>query len=124
MSDKKLTRAQLLTAEIFSYSFANYANHVGIGHVRFEKLMPDSAAKLERAVNEEWNLSRTANELDVDTDTAAALLNSTRKALRVVDAANPASAFREAITQLVSNAAEMTTSAGSNKFVIALIYDC
>lgn len=51
-------------------------------------------------------LSRTANELGVDADTAAALLTSTRNAIKIVDAPNPAIGFREAINQLVSDAAE------------------
>ena len=100
MSDNSLTRLQLLTAEIFSYSFAHYADRVGIGNARFDKLMPDDATKLETAVNENWNISRTANELDIDADTAAALLTSTRNAISIVDAKNPARGFREAINQL------------------------
>ena len=35
-----MDREKLLAAETFSYSYANYANHLGIGHVRFEELMP------------------------------------------------------------------------------------
>ena len=106
MSDNSLNRLQLLTAEIFSYSFAHFADHVGIGNVRFDKLMPDDAQKLETAVKENWNLSRTANELGVDADTAAALLTNTRNAINIVDAPNPAIGFREAISQLVLDAAE------------------
>ena len=106
MSNKKLSRMQLLTAEIFCYSFAHYADRVGIGKLRFDKLMPEDTVKLELALKENWNLTRTAKELEVDTDTAAALLASTRNALKVVDAANPAIGFREAIIQLVSDAAD------------------
>lgn len=106
MNDKKLTRLQFLTAEIFAYSYANYANHLGIGHVRFEKLMPDDAVKLEQAVDENWDLTRLAKALDVDADTASALIASTKDALKIVDAGNPAIAFREAVTQLVAKASE------------------
>jgi len=31
----------LLAAELFNYSYANYQNHLGIGNLRFEKLMPE-----------------------------------------------------------------------------------
>ena len=34
-----MNRAQLLAAEIFGYSFANYADHLGIGNVRYERLL-------------------------------------------------------------------------------------
>ena len=44
-----MDRDHLLAAELFSYSFANYSNHLGIGHERFEKLMPQDAKLLERA---------------------------------------------------------------------------
>ena len=39
-----MTREQLLAAEIFGYSFANDQDHLGIGNVRYEQLMPASAA--------------------------------------------------------------------------------
>ena len=43
----KVNRAQLFAAEIFGYSFANYANHLSIGNVRYERLMPKDAETLE-----------------------------------------------------------------------------
>lgn len=106
MNDKKLTRQHLLAAEIFSYSFANYANHLGIGNERFEKLMPDDASILELAVNENWEINRVATAFDFDTDTASSLITKTKNALKVVDAASPVIAFREAVGQLVSKASE------------------
>ena len=104
MSDQPMTRRQLLAAEIFGYSYANYMNHLGIGNIRFDSLMPKDADKLERAVAENWNLDRVARELDVDADTAASLLSSTRDAIEVVDAKNPAEAFRIAVRQVVRRA--------------------
>ncbi len=106
MDDKILNRQQLLTAEIFGYSYANYAEHLGVGNERFEKLMPDDAAKLELAVNKNWEVSRLAKTLNVDADTASSLIASTKDALKIVDAANPAIAFREAISQLVAKTSE------------------
>ena len=44
-----MNRRQLLAAETFHYSYANYANHLGIGNIRFDKLMPDDVDTLERA---------------------------------------------------------------------------
>ena len=106
MDDKTLNRQQFLTAEIFAYSYANYAEHLGIGNERFEKLMPDDAAKLELAVNENWEITRLAKTLNVDADAASSLLASTKDAFKIVDAANPAIAFREAISQLVAKTSE------------------
>ena len=48
MTDKRLSRSQLLAAEIFGYSYAKYVDHLGIGNIRFDKLMPDDAIKLDR----------------------------------------------------------------------------
>ena len=49
-----MNRAQLLAAEIFGYSFANYADHLGIGNVRYERLMPEDVETLETAEREGW----------------------------------------------------------------------
>ena len=106
MNDKVLNRNQFLTAEIFAYSYANYADHLGIGNERFENLMPNDAATLELAVNEKWEISRLAKVLGIDSDTASSLIASTKDALKIVDAKNPAIAFREAITQLVTKTSE------------------
>ncbi len=106
MKDKTLSRQQFLTAEIFAYSYANYANHLGIGNDRFENLMPDDAAKLELAVRENWGISRVAQTLAVDSDTASSLIANTKDALKIVDARNPAIAFREAILQLVTKSSQ------------------
>jgi len=106
MDNKTLTRNQFLAAEIFAYSYANYLNHLGVGNERFDTLMPDSAAKLEQAVNEGWDISRVASELDVDCDTAASLILNTKDAISIVDASTPSAAFRQAIEKLVSKASE------------------
>jgi hypothetical protein len=106
MEDKTLSRQQFLTAEIFAYSYANYADHMGIGNDRFENLMPDDAATLEKAVIENWEIARVAKTLAVDCDAASSLIASTKDALKIVDARNPAIAFREAILQLVTKSSE------------------
>ena len=105
MSNKELSRQQLLAAEIFGYSYANYLDHLGIGNVRFDSMMPKDAETLEQAVTEKWDLERVAQALDVDTDDAAALLGAARDAIDVVDAENPAEAFRNSVRQLLRRAA-------------------
>ena len=104
MPELSLTRTQFLAAEVFSYSFANYRDHLGIGHVRFDQLMPEKALMLERAVAENWTITQVARAMEVDTDAAAAWIEGTRKALRIVDANNAADAFREAVRQVVETA--------------------
>ncbi len=102
----KLTKDHLLAAEIFGYSFANYRDHLGIGHVRYEDLMPNDAKLLRRAVNENWPLTKVAKTLKVDSDDAADLVEGANQAIAVVDASTPAESFRVAIRQLVQEASE------------------
>ena len=59
-----MNRKQLLAAETFHYSYANYANHLG-GNIRFDKWMPDDVDTLERAEQESRDDSRLAQALDV-----------------------------------------------------------
>jgi hypothetical protein len=94
-----MTRLQLLAAEIFSYSFANYAGHLGIGHLRFEKFMPDAARNLDRAEQEGWSDERLAVALEVDLKDVPLWRKRFRDAVEVVDASNPAEAFRNAVRQ-------------------------
>jgi hypothetical protein len=94
---ERMTRAQLLAAEIFKYSFANYQDHLGIGNERFEHEMPRTAELLERAVIESWPLARLARELKTDQAEATEYLDAYHHAVAVVDAENPAEAFRRAV---------------------------
>ena len=50
-----MERKHLLAAELNAYSFANYADHLGIGNNRFEMYMPDEVLLLERAEREGWS---------------------------------------------------------------------
>jgi hypothetical protein len=97
-------RYQLLAAEIYAYSYANYEDHLGIGNIRFDKLMPEGARKLERAVAENWPVGRVARELQVDEAEAQEALRAFHKAREVVDAENAAESFRAAVRQTVEHA--------------------
>ncbi len=103
-SDEQLDRYHLLAAEIFGYSFANYRNHLGIGNIRFEKLMPDDAKMLERAVLENWPLKRVADAIGESEEVAAGWLKSCRKALQVVDAPNAGESFRAGVRRSIEHA--------------------
>ncbi len=95
-----MERIHFLAAEIFSYSYANYDDHLGINE-RFDTLMPHDAEILETALKEEWPIERVAQELDASTETTRKLLFSVKGALEVVDAENPAESFRNAVRQSI-----------------------
>jgi hypothetical protein len=99
-----VNRYQLLAAEIYAYSYDNYQDHLGIGNVRFDKLMPDDARNLERAVAKNWSVQRVARELKVDEAQAQEALRAFRTALEVVDAENAAESFRCAVRQVIESA--------------------
>jgi hypothetical protein len=90
-------RLKLLAAEIYGYSFANYEDHLGIGNERYERLMPQTAETLETAEREGWSASKIAEELDVDVEQAEQLLEAFERARDIVDAENPAEAFRHGV---------------------------
>jgi hypothetical protein len=99
-----MNRYQLLAAEIYGYSYANYEDHLGIGNVRFEKLMPGTARILERAATEGWLTERIARELKMDEAEAAEALRCYYRARDVVDAENPAESFRWGVRQAIESA--------------------
>ena len=98
-----MTRDQLLAAEIFSYSFPNYAGHLGIGHLRFEKQLPDTARSLARAEKEGWSDERLAKAMEVEVSDVPAWRKRYRDAIEVVDAKSPAEAFRHAVRQSLAS---------------------
>lgn len=99
-----MDRYQLLAAEIFGYSYANYDDHLGIGNIRYDRMMPDDARILERSERENWSFSELAQALDVDEEQARKLLRAFRGACEVVDAANAAESFRWAVRQCIEHA--------------------
>ena len=92
-----MNRYHLLAAEIYSYSYANYRDRLGIGNIRYEKLMPNAASTLERAVKENWDKQRIARALEIDLQQVDEYLADYRAACEVVDAENPAESFRWAV---------------------------
>ena len=65
-----MDRLRLLAAELFGYSYANYADHLGIGNERYERLMPEAVATLETAEREGWSVLQVAEALKVDVERA------------------------------------------------------
>ena len=94
-----MTRDQLLAAEIFAYSFAHYAGHLGIGHLRFEKHMPEKARSLEQAEKEGWSDERLAKAIEIEVSEVSEWRKRYRHAVEVVDAKSPTEVFRNAVRQ-------------------------
>jgi hypothetical protein len=92
-----MNRTQLLAAETYHYSYANYADHLGIGNIRFDRLMPDTVKALEKAAAEGWPLEKLAKELGHEPAAAADLMGSFKQAKQIVDAGNPAESFRTGV---------------------------
>lgn len=103
-SGRRMTRLQLLAAEVYSYSYANYHDRLEIGNARFERLMPRTAALLEHAVAESWPLARVARKLESDEAEASEMLEAYEEAKAVVDAENPAEAFRNSVRYAIRDA--------------------
>lgn len=121
---RTMTRKQLLAAEVFGYSFANYQDHLGIGNERFERLMPAAAMVLEQATRDSWPLPRVAAELDTDEENAQDLLDAYRRAIVVIDAPNAAEAFRNAVRFTIRNgtAEGLSTEEAIEKLVTQICY--
>jgi|GEM_PF-230869 len=101
---ERLNRRQLLAAEVFSYSYAHYADH--LDKPRFHSVMPKIVDILERAVEQRWPIEKLAKKLEVNREEAEGYLESYHRALEVVDAENPAEAFRNGVRQSIQFAIE------------------
>ena len=99
-----MTHQQLLAAETFHYSYANYADHLGIGNIRFDQLMPDDVDTLEQAEQEGWDDARLAEALEVEESQVPDWRESYRRAKFVVDAPTPAESFRRGVRFSVQDA--------------------
>lgn len=96
-----MERVHYLAAEIFAYSYDNYANHLGV-NARFDRLMPASARTLEQAEREHWPDERLARALEIELSAVPEWRARYREAVEVVDAETPAAAFRSAVRQCIT----------------------
>ena len=101
-----MDRRQLLAAETFHYSYANYDNHLGIGNVRFDELMPDDVDTLEMAEQEGWDDARLAQALEVEEEDVGRWRLSYQRAKAIVDAPTPAESFRHGVRYSIQDAVE------------------
>jgi len=119
-----MNRKQLLAAETFHYSYANYANHLGIGNIRFDKWMPRDVTTLERAEREGWDDTRLAQALDIEEDHVKFWRESYRRAKHIVDAPTPAEAFRRGVRYSIQDAVEegLTDEGAIERLVTQICY--
>jgi hypothetical protein len=119
-----MDREKLLAAETFSYSYANYANHLGIGHVRFEELMPQDVRILGQAEQEGWPLKKLAQALECNEDIAERFRVSYIRAKDIVDAPNAAESFRRGVRYSILDAVEegLTGEAEIERLVTQICY--
>jgi hypothetical protein len=101
-----MDRRQLLAAETFSYSYANYDDHLGIGNVRFDKLMPDAVDTLEQAERQGWDDVHLARAMEVPEDKGGFWREAYRRSVAIVDATTPAESFRRGIRFSIQDAVE------------------
>ncbi len=104
--DQEMTDRHLLAAEYYSYSYDNYRDHLGIGHARYERLMPENAETLREAIREGWSDERIARQLEIDPDDVPEQKEMMKRALEVVKAPNPAESFRQGVRQSIEHAME------------------
>lgn len=101
-----MKRKHILAAELYSYSFENYRNHLGIGNIRFDRLMPDSVELFERAEFEDWPDDRIAREFEVELSSVPAWKEKYARAKAITNARNPAEAFRLGVRFSIEDALE------------------
>lgn len=104
-NEPRLTRKQMLAAELFGYSYANYEDHIGI-NVRFDRLMPDDVDTLEQAEREEWNAQRIAQALEIPTDRVAKYQRMFQEGREIIDTPSLAQSFRCAVRTSIQHATE------------------
>jgi hypothetical protein len=123
MNQMEMKTEHLLAAETFSYSYANYADHLGV-NVRFERLMPEYVKTLETAEEEEWNTVRLAKALELETEQAQRLLRKYQLAKEIVFAPDAAEAFRIGVKQSIEYALEqgISTTQDVDKLVEQICY--
>ncbi|HKK44315.1 MAG TPA: hypothetical protein VJ964_02255 [Balneolaceae bacterium] len=100
-----MKRIHFLAAELYCYSYDNYEAHLGV-NARFDRLMPETTALLERAEKEGWADERIAEESDLKPEDIPKWRKRFREALAIVDAESPAALFLEAVRDSVKFAVE------------------
>ena len=104
MKYEKMSKKYLLAAETFTYSYANYADH--LGNPRFDNYMPNDIDIIENIVKSKRSAKDLAKELDVDLSIAEGLLTSYLSAKDIVLAENAEASFRKGIKASILHSLE------------------
>lgn len=100
-----MERIHLLAAEIFSFGYASYKDHLGINE-QFDISMPEDAKTLETAINEEWPIEKVMQELEISEEVAIQALQAASEALDIVDSKTPTESFRKSVEYSIRYALE------------------
>jgi len=96
MKYQRMSKKYLLAAETFAYSYANYADHLGI-NPRFDKYMPKDIDIIEKVINSGKGAKELATKLDVEEEAAQQILSSYITAKDIVFAETAEASFRKAV---------------------------
>ena len=102
----KMNKKQLLAAELFSYSYDNYADHLEVGNERFTKLMPEFYEILERSQIENWPKKKIAKELEIEEDIVEQWIDRLKIAKEIIFAKNVSESFRFAVKDTIKRAVD------------------
>jgi hypothetical protein len=105
MKCQKMTEIHLLAAETFAYSYANYADHLGV-NIRFDKYMPDDIKTIKKIISKGGGAKEIAEKFDIDKEAAEGLLSRYHVAKEIVSADNAAESFRLGVKQSILYALE------------------
>ena len=123
MKYRKMSQKQILAAETFAYSYANYADHLDI-NPRFDEYMPNDIDVIEKVVKQGESAEKIASKLRIDKDDAAHLLESYLIAKEIVSAKNAAESFRRGVKASIVYAIEkgLKTEEDIENLVVQICY--
>jgi len=96
MKYKGMSKKYLLAAVTFSYSYANYADHLGI-NPRFDEYMPNDIDVIEKVIDSGKGIKELATKLDVEEEVAQQILSSYTTAKDIVFAETAEASFRKGV---------------------------
>jgi len=105
MKYEKMNEIQLLAAETFAYSYANYADHLGV-NLRFDKYMPNDIKTIEKIVSQGGGAEEIAAKLEIEKEAAERVLSSYLVAKEIVSADTAVESFRLGVKQSILYALE------------------
>ncbi len=123
-SNSQMAKIHLLAAELYSYSYDNYADHLAVENERFTELMPKDVETLQRAEAEKWSKERIARQLEIDDEKIEVLLERWQAAKEIVFAQNPSESFRRSVKQSIKQAIRdgLNTEEDIDNLVIQICY--